>query len=192
MTAVSKLCLIMIFILTPPFTGFPNQDRPKDEAGARKTLDTYADSWNQHDTKTFASVFTEDCDYVNIGGAHWQGVEENVRQHTRLFQGRLAGVVQSPTNVQIRFPRPDVALVHTNWDVTGYTRPTGEKVDVQCRQVSRSATTASVYCTFNESQAPSVGTPSSFWTVYLHRQPDGRWLITAFQNTEVRPANVNR
>jgi uncharacterized protein (TIGR02246 family) len=96
----------------------------------RKTLDKYADSWNQHDTKTFASLFTEDCDYVNIGGAHWQGVEENVRQHTRLFRDRLAGVVQSSTNVQIRFPRPDVALVHTNWDVTGYTRPTGEKVDV--------------------------------------------------------------
>ena len=163
MTAVSKLCLIMIFILTPPFTGFPNQDRPKDEADVRKTLDTYAGSWNQHDMKTFASVFTEDCDYVNIGGAHWQGVEENVRQHTRLFQGRLAGVVQSPTNVQIRFPRPDVALVHTNWDVTGYTRPTGEKVDVL----------------------------KELTTMVLIKV-DGRWLITAFQNTEVRPANVNR
>jgi len=51
---------------------------------------------------------------------------------------------------------------------------------LQCRQVSRSATTASVYCTFNESQAPSVGNPDSFWTVYLHRQPDGRWLITNY------------
>jgi uncharacterized protein (TIGR02246 family) len=90
-------------------------------------------------------------------------VAENVRQHTWLFQGRLAGVVQSPTNVQIRFPRPDVALVHTNWDVTGYTRPTGEKVDVL----------------------------KELTTMVLIKV-DGRWLITAFQNTEVRPANVNR
>jgi hypothetical protein len=51
---------------------------------------------------------------------------------------------------------------------------------LHCKQVSRTATTAAVYCTFNESQAPSNGTPSSFWTVSLHRQPDGRWLITNY------------
>ena len=51
---------------------------------------------------------------------------------------------------------------------------------LHCTQVSRSATTASVYCTFKESQAPSVGQPSSFWTVYLHRQSNGRWLITNY------------
>lgn len=43
--------------------------------------------------------------------------------------------------------------------------------------VSPSATTASVYCTFSESDAPAVGNLDSFWTVYLQRQPDGRWLI---------------
>ena len=51
---------------------------------------------------------------------------------------------------------------------------------LHCRQVSRSAITASVYCTFKESQAPSVGNPDSFWTIYLHRQPNGRWLITNY------------
>jgi hypothetical protein len=53
---------------------------------------------------------------------------------------------------------------------------------LHCKQVSRSATTASVYCTFSESQAPSVGNPDSFWTVYLKRQPDKRWLITDYGN----------
>ena len=48
---------------------------------------------------------------------------------------------------------------------------------LHCKLASRGATTASVYCTFSESQAPAVGNPDSFWTVYLQRQPDGRWLI---------------
>jgi hypothetical protein len=48
---------------------------------------------------------------------------------------------------------------------------------LHCKPVSQAATTASVYCTFSESQAPAVGNPDSFWTVYLHLQPDGRWLI---------------
>jgi hypothetical protein len=51
---------------------------------------------------------------------------------------------------------------------------------LRCRQVSRRATTAVVYCTFTESQAPSVGNPDNFWTVELHRQSAGRWLITNF------------
>ena len=48
---------------------------------------------------------------------------------------------------------------------------------LHCKPASRGARTASVYCTFSESQAPAVGNPDSFWTVYLQRQPDGRWLI---------------
>lgn len=51
---------------------------------------------------------------------------------------------------------------------------------LHCKQVSRSVKTASVRCTFKESQAPSVGNPDSFWTVSLHRQPDMRWLITGY------------
>jgi hypothetical protein len=64
----------------------------------------------------------------------------------------------------------------TNWDTSAW--PTFSALP--CRQLSRSVTTASVYCTFKESQAPSVGNPDSFWTVYLQRQADGRWLITNY------------
>lgn len=52
---------------------------------------------------------------------------------------------------------------------------------LRCKPAIRhSATTASVYCTFKESQSLSEGNPDSFWTVYLHRQSDGRWLITGY------------
>jgi hypothetical protein len=51
---------------------------------------------------------------------------------------------------------------------------------LHCKPTSQSATTASVYCTFSESQAPAVGNPDSFWTVDLQRQSDGRWLISNY------------
>jgi hypothetical protein len=51
---------------------------------------------------------------------------------------------------------------------------------LHCRQVGRNATTASVHCTFKESQSPSEGNPDNWWTVYLKRQPDRRWLITGY------------
>lgn len=54
---------------------------------------------------------------------------------------------------------------------------------LHCEQVSRAATTASVRCTFKESQVQLPGQPQptiSWMSVYLHQQPDGRWLITDF------------
>lgn len=48
---------------------------------------------------------------------------------------------------------------------------------VHCKPLTQTATTASVYCTFHESQAPSVGNPDTFWTVAFRRHPGGRWLI---------------
>lgn len=52
---------------------------------------------------------------------------------------------------------------------------------LHCKPAIRQSTiSASVYCAFKESKSPSEGNPDSFWTVYLHRQPDGRWLITDY------------
>jgi hypothetical protein len=53
---------------------------------------------------------------------------------------------------------------------------------LHCKPASQGATAASVYCTFSESQAPAVGNPDSFWTVYLQRQSGGRWLISNYGN----------
>jgi hypothetical protein len=48
---------------------------------------------------------------------------------------------------------------------------------LRCRPLSQDASSATVYCSFDESQSPSEGNPDTFWTVSLARQPDGRWLI---------------
>lgn len=51
---------------------------------------------------------------------------------------------------------------------------------LHCKPVGQSNSSATVYCTFSESQAPAVGNPDSFWTVDLQRQSDGRWLISGY------------
>ena len=51
---------------------------------------------------------------------------------------------------------------------------------VHCKPLQQSAEAASIYCTFSESAAAAVGNPDTFWTVYLQRQPDQRWLIANY------------
>ena len=126
-----------------------------DESAVRNVLAEYAVSWNSHDMAAFGRLFTEDCDYVNIAGVHWAGVQEIVQRHAELFQNRLKTAVRTITGAEVRFPTPDVALVHATWDVTGWSRPTGEAVPVL-----KEITTMTMVKT------------------------NGKWLITAFQNTE--------
>src|SRR5207237_9174966 len=56
-----------------------------DESAVRNVLAEYEVSWNGHDTAAFGRLFSEDCDYVNIAGGHWKGVQEIVQRHANCF-----------------------------------------------------------------------------------------------------------
>jgi len=126
-----------------------------DESAVRNVLAEYEVSWNGHNADAFGRLFTEDCDYVNIAGVQWKGVQEIVQRHTELFQKRLKTAARKLTGVEVRFSTPDVALVHATWDVTGSSRPTGEAVPV-LKEI----------------------------TTMVMVKTNGKWLITSFQNTE--------
>jgi uncharacterized protein (TIGR02246 family) len=125
-----------------------------DESAVRNVLAEYTVYWNRHDTAAVGHLFTENCDYVDIAGVHLKGVQDIVQRHAELFQNRLKTAVRTLTGVEVRFSTPDVALVHATWDVTGEGRPTGETVPVL-----KEITTMTMV------------------------KPNGKWLITAFQNT---------
>ena len=126
-----------------------------DESVVRNVLAEYTVSWNRHDTTSVGRLFTENCDYVNIAGVHLKGVQEIVQRQAELFQNRLKTAVRRLTGAEVRFSTPDVALVHATWDVTGSSRPTRDAVPVL-----KEITTMTMVKT------------------------DGKWLITAFQDTE--------
>ena len=125
-----------------------------DEGAVRNVLAEYEVSWNGRDTATFGRLFTEDCDYVDIGGVHWKGVQEIVQRQGEVFRKRSKTALRKLTGVEVRFSAPDVALVHATWDVTRGSRPTGKAVPVL-----KEITTMAMVKT------------------------DGKWLITSFQNT---------
>ena len=79
-----------------------------------------------------------------------------LQRHAELFQNRLKTAVRGTlTGAEVRFSTSDVALVDATWDVTGWSRPTGEAAPVL-----KEITTMTMVKT------------------------DGKWLITAFQDTE--------
>ena len=88
-----------------------------DETAIRQVVKQVEDGWNAHDGKAFAAPFTADADYVVINGIRQSGREAIEKSHTAIFttiyqDSRNAGTVKS-----IRFLRPDVAVVHVEWNL---------------------------------------------------------------------------
>lgn len=84
-----------------------------DEAAIRNVLATLSEAWNKADVTAFASVFTEDVDYVTFMGTHLKGIPENVKAHQQLWNStfmkgsRLEGEVKD-----VRFLNETTAIVH--------------------------------------------------------------------------------
>lgn len=86
--------------------------RAADEAAIRENVKEMERGWNTKSGATFAKPFAEDADYVVINGLHIQGRAEIEKGHQRIFDTIFKNTSLSLNVKQIRFLRPDVALVH--------------------------------------------------------------------------------
>jgi len=119
--------LVFMTLLMLGFSGQtmqPAQDgRAADEAAIRESVKQMETGWNTKSGALFAKPFAEDADYVVINGMYIKGRAAIESRHQRIFD-----TIYKDTNLtlvvkQIRFLRPDVAVVHVEGHRTG---PTNE------------------------------------------------------------------
>lgn len=89
-------------------------DTAKDEAAIRANVEQMAKGWNAKNGAEFAKPFAEDSDYVVINGMHIKGRAANAEGHQRIFDTIYKNSTLAYTIEQIRFLRPDVAVVHVS------------------------------------------------------------------------------
>ncbi|WP_410649011.1 SgcJ/EcaC family oxidoreductase [Amycolatopsis sp. cmx-4-54] len=118
-------------------------------------LGELADAWNDGDATAYASLFTEDADYVTFFGMNMPGRALIESAHRSLFEGPLRGskLVKGGGEPKVRFLRPDVAIV-----------------------VSGGGSSLS-------DDKPEPGRESTL-TYVLVEESDG-WRVASFQNTRV-------
>jgi uncharacterized protein (TIGR02246 family) len=120
--------------------------------------DAFVDAWNRHDITSLTSLFADDAQFVNVLGMWWKGRDEIQRRlggnHETIFRhSRL-----SPTGQDVYYLRPDVAIVHSTWMLTGQVDRDGKAVPDQ----------------------------EGIITLVVARGPE-HWQINAFQNTDILP-----
>ncbi len=68
-------------------------------------------SWNAADASSYASVFTDDADFIHILGGYYTGRTAIEAGHRMIFGTIYKGSTLHLSVEKIRFLRPDIALI---------------------------------------------------------------------------------
>lgn len=85
-----------------------------DEAAIRENVRLMEAGWNTKQAALFGKPFAEDADYVVVNGRYLQGREVIEKAHQQIFTTVFKDTTIRLTVKQIRFLRPDVAVVHVS------------------------------------------------------------------------------
>jgi uncharacterized protein (TIGR02246 family) len=115
-------CLILI-LFAAAAGAFAQQasstaDTAKDDAAVRQIVKQLEDAWNAHDGKAFAARFAADADYIVIDGMYAKGREAIEKGHQGIFTTIYKDSTNRGTVKSVRFLRPDIAIVHVEWNLT--------------------------------------------------------------------------
>jgi uncharacterized protein (TIGR02246 family) len=120
-------------------------------------------AWNANDNVTYASLYSDDADFINIRGQIFTGKAAIATVHGQIFAGPFKGSTIKITLRLFKLLSPGVALIDTDQEVTNF------------------------------AFLPPGITPTSTGSLVTHfkyvalQQPDGSWKFTAGQNTAVLP-----
>ncbi len=135
-------------------------DQSPDTAAIQRLESRQQDAWNHHDAKAYADLFTPDCNVINVLGWWWKGRAELARKLADAFAFVFSESSLAITDVDVRFPAPNVAIAHVRWTMRGARNPTAGPA----------------------SHAPMTGIQTQVLT-----NASGSWLIADFQNTNSIP-----
>jgi uncharacterized protein (TIGR02246 family) len=90
-----------------------------DEAAVRNIPQAFAAAWAKHDGHQLAKTMSEDVDFVNVGGDWLHGRADFELYHTRLLSGRFRESLVTPLEIDVRFLRPNLAVLHWSWRIQG-------------------------------------------------------------------------
>lgn len=98
---------------------------PADADAVHKLPEAFRDAWNRHDGHALAGIMADDVDFVAIGGLWIHGHADFEKYRTRLLTGRFSGSTTTILQTEVRFLKPDIAVVHYSWKIEGDRNPDG-------------------------------------------------------------------
>lgn len=151
-----------------PMTSQPSTVSADAEADIRALIAEQAAAWNRHDAKAWASPFLPSAEFINILGTPFSGKPAIEGITARIFASIFKESHDSVTVRKIVWVAPELAIVHYDHAVSGYTAlPPGIQA--------------------SETGADGKGVLRTLMVYVLQRGADGKWMIVNGQNTAILP-----
>jgi uncharacterized protein (TIGR02246 family) len=177
--STSILCAILTFTAAASPSSTQTQESCLMSASTLRSTDAEADiralianqaaAWNRHDAAAWASPFQPSAEFINILGTPFSGKPAIEGITARIFASIFKDSHDSVTVRKIVMVTPDIAIVHYEHAVSGYTAlPPG----IQPSEVG----------------ADGKGVLRTLMVYVLQRAADGKWMIVNGQNTAILPA----
>jgi len=116
-TLLASVIATLILVCSQMSKAQTTQPSSADDTAIRQVVQQLQDGWAAKDGKAFAAPFTADADYVVVDGARAIGREAIDKGHTGIFTTFLKDSTNIATVKSIRLLRPDVAVVHAEWNL---------------------------------------------------------------------------
>jgi uncharacterized protein (TIGR02246 family) len=129
-----------------------------EEAAIRKIIVEMTEGFNRHDAVAASRMYQANARLVTVRGDVWEGQAAIERGLDAIFQTRARNATFRTLDVRIRFLRPDFALAYVTNELSGLVAP-------------------------DDRPLPSHQELS----LRVFVKEDGRWQVTAFHNTMIRP-----
>lgn len=114
-----SLVFVMFLALFVQPAMYAQNSRTADEAAILENVKQMEDGWNTKSGPLFAKPFAEDADYVIINGMYIKGRPVIEKAHQEIFDTIYKETTVKLAMKQVRFLRPDVAVVHVTAERTG-------------------------------------------------------------------------
>ena len=117
MLKIFTVLFLVLFIACANGYGQKTDNTNTDEAAIRANVKQMETGWNAHDGKAFAAPFADDADYVIANGMYVKGRDAIEKGHVEIFTTFYKDSRNAATIRSVRFLRPDVAVVHVEWNL---------------------------------------------------------------------------
>jgi uncharacterized protein (TIGR02246 family) len=98
----------------------------KKDSGDLKLLpEKWEKYWNKHNMDSLSTMLTEDVDFVNLAGVWLKGKTASIQLLRLVHQTTFKSSIWITDSVKIRYVKPDLAILHIGWGLSGDVDPDG-------------------------------------------------------------------
>jgi uncharacterized protein (TIGR02246 family) len=132
----------------------------KDLAALQALPATFERCWNTHNIDSIGTILTDDVDFINVAGTWLRGKAATVYDHKDSHSMMFKNSVLNTDSVNIKYVKPDLAIIHFGWGLKGDLDPDG---------------------------TPRKPRHGLFTWVVIRQQ--GKWLLLSASNVNIRAAS---